>query len=309
MRCALQALHAGGSTAGGAGLALAYTWPQQNFDRDAVNRVILLTDGDFNVGISDPEKLEDFVAEKRKTGVYLSVYGFGDDNYNDVMMQTLAQTGNGVAGYIDTLDEAPQGVRPGLQRLAVPDRRRREDPGRVQPGARRRVPADRLRDAPAEPRGLQQRPGRRRRGRRRRHRHRPLRDHPGRRPVVRRPAALPARAAARRRAAAASSPSSGPLQAARARAPRELRERPITDADFHPSVEAAPQPLRWAAAVAAYGQLLRGDPYLNTGYGWSDVRALAQSSVGPDPYGLKQEFLRLVGRARDSSARADAGEW
>jgi Ca-activated chloride channel family protein len=70
-----------------------------------VNRVVLLTDGDFNVGVSDPEKLEDFVAEKRKTGIYLSVYGFGDDNYNDVMMQTLAQAGNGIAGYVDTLDE------------------------------------------------------------------------------------------------------------------------------------------------------------------------------------------------------------
>ena len=79
---------------------------EQNFDDDAVNRVILMTDGDFNVGIADPEKLEDFVAEKRETGVYLSVYGFGRGNYNDVMMQTLSQTGNGTAAYIDTLDEA-----------------------------------------------------------------------------------------------------------------------------------------------------------------------------------------------------------
>ena len=106
MRCALQALGAGGSTAGGQGLALAYALARENFDPKAINRVILLTDGDFNVGVADPAKLKDFVAEKRKDGVYLSVYGFGRGNYNDVMMQTLAQAGNGTAAYVDTLQEA-----------------------------------------------------------------------------------------------------------------------------------------------------------------------------------------------------------
>ncbi len=89
MRCAVEALHAGGSTAGGEGLALAYDLAEQNFDKAAVNRVVLMTDGDFNVGVADPAKLEDFIAEKRKTGVYLSAFGFGHGNYNDVMMQTL----------------------------------------------------------------------------------------------------------------------------------------------------------------------------------------------------------------------------
>src|SRR5690606_14942439 len=106
VRCALQSLRAGGSTAGGQGLTLAYDLARQNFDRGAVNRVILLTDGDFNVGVADPAKLKDVVADKRKDGVYLSVYGFGRGNYNDVMMQTLAQNGNGTAAYIDTLNEA-----------------------------------------------------------------------------------------------------------------------------------------------------------------------------------------------------------
>ncbi|MCB1487653.1 MAG: von Willebrand factor type A domain-containing protein, partial [Bauldia sp.] len=106
IRCAVDAMHAGGSTAGGEGLALAYKMAEQSFEKGSVSRVILMTDGDFNVGIADPEKLEDFVAEKRKTGVYLSVYGFGRGNYNDVMMQTLSQAGNGTAAYIDTLQEA-----------------------------------------------------------------------------------------------------------------------------------------------------------------------------------------------------------
>ncbi|HVK41217.1 MAG TPA: von Willebrand factor type A domain-containing protein, partial [Phenylobacterium sp.] len=85
VRCALQSLRAGGSTAGGQGLTLAYALAKQNFDPKAVNRVILLTDGDFNVGVADPAKLKDVVADKRKDGVYLSVYGFGRGNYNDVM--------------------------------------------------------------------------------------------------------------------------------------------------------------------------------------------------------------------------------
>ena len=74
--------------------------------QEAVNRVILATDGDFNVGINDPERLEDFVAEKRATGVFLTVLGFGRGNYNDLLMQKLAQAGNGNAAYIDTLREA-----------------------------------------------------------------------------------------------------------------------------------------------------------------------------------------------------------
>ena len=73
---------------------------------DGINRVILATDGDFNVGISDTETLKDFVARKRETGVSLSVLGFGAGNYNDALMQALAQNGNGNAAYIDTLTEA-----------------------------------------------------------------------------------------------------------------------------------------------------------------------------------------------------------
>ena len=119
-------------------------WPSRTSTSDAVNRVILMTDGDFNVGIADPEKLEDFVAEKRETGVYLSVYGFGGGNYNDVMMQTLSQSGNGTAAYIDTPARGPQALPRRLLGLALPDRRRRQDPGRVQSRPRRRVPPDRL---------------------------------------------------------------------------------------------------------------------------------------------------------------------
>ena len=103
---ALDQLEAGGSTAGGEGIRRAYELAEQSFIKDGVNRVILATDGDFNVGITDPNALEDFVTRERSTGVYLTVLGFGEDNYNDLMMQKLAQAGNGTAAYIDTLNEA-----------------------------------------------------------------------------------------------------------------------------------------------------------------------------------------------------------
>lgn len=103
---ALDNLSAGGSTAGAEGIRQAYALARANFDKDAVNRVILATDGDFNVGITNPEELQDFVEHERKSGTFLSVLGFGQGNYNDAMMQTLAQNGNGVAAYIDTLNEA-----------------------------------------------------------------------------------------------------------------------------------------------------------------------------------------------------------
>jgi Ca-activated chloride channel family protein len=103
---ALESLHAGGSTAGAEGVRQAYRLAEQNFDKDGVNRVILATDGDFNVGITNPDELKSFIERKRKTGVFLSVLGFGMGNYNDQLMQTLAQNGDGAAAYIDTLSEA-----------------------------------------------------------------------------------------------------------------------------------------------------------------------------------------------------------
>lgn len=103
---ALQRLSAGGSTAGGAGIELAYQLAEQNFNADAVNRIILATDGDFNVGQHSNEALKALVERKRDSGVFLSILGFGRNNYQDDMMQTLAQNGNGVAAYIDSLSEA-----------------------------------------------------------------------------------------------------------------------------------------------------------------------------------------------------------
>ena len=103
---ALDRLAAGGSTAGQAGLQQAYQVAEAMSAEGEVTRVLLATDGDFNVGLSDPEALKDFIAKKRDTGTYLSVLGFGRGNLDDATMQSLAQNGNGQAAYIDTLSEA-----------------------------------------------------------------------------------------------------------------------------------------------------------------------------------------------------------
>jgi len=103
---ALDSLAPGGSTAGAEGIALAYQLAEQTFRKEGVNRILLCTDGDFNVGIDSTNELKGFVERKREKGIFLSVLGFGQGNYRDELAQALAQNGNGVAAYIDTLSEA-----------------------------------------------------------------------------------------------------------------------------------------------------------------------------------------------------------
>ena len=103
---AINRLHADGSTNGEAGLKMAYEIAQDNFIEGGVNRIILASDGDLNVGMTDESSLEAYVAKQRETGVYLSVLGFGSGNYKDNKMETLADNGNGSYHYIDCIEEA-----------------------------------------------------------------------------------------------------------------------------------------------------------------------------------------------------------
>jgi Ca-activated chloride channel family protein len=103
---AINALEAGGSTAGGAGIKLAYQTAQQNFLANGNNRVVLCTDGDFNVGASSDDELENLIEQKRSSGVCLTVLGYGTGNYQDSKMQKLADKGNGNHAYIDNISEA-----------------------------------------------------------------------------------------------------------------------------------------------------------------------------------------------------------
>ncbi len=103
---AIDALDAGGSTAGGQGIKLAYDVAKKNFIKDGNNRVILCTDGDFNIGVSSEDELQTLIGDERTSGVFLSVLGFGTGNYQDAKMQLLADKGNGNHNYIDNINEA-----------------------------------------------------------------------------------------------------------------------------------------------------------------------------------------------------------
>jgi Ca-activated chloride channel family protein len=302
MRCALGALESGGSTAGGAGLKLAYDLARQNLDKNAVNRVILLTDGDFNVGITEPNRLKDFVADQRKSGVYLSVYGFGRGNYNDTMMQALAQNGNGVAAYVDTLREARKLFRDDFQSSLFPiadDVKIQVEfnPARVAEyrliGYETRllnredfnndqVDAGEV-GAGASVTALYEIT-----------------------PVGARPSSDPLRYGGKARPIATPTGELAYLKV-RYKTPggsaSKLIERPIGAGDTVASLSAAPESTRFAVAVAAYGQKLRGDPWVGDGFGWDAVTALAQGSRGQDTDGLRAEFVQLTKAARDVKQR------
>ena len=102
----IDSLMAGGGTYGAGGIQLAYHEAKKNFDKARNNRVILVTDGDFNIGLSSPKEMEDLIAEKRESGIFLTVLGVGEGNYHDAMMKKLANAGNGNYAYIDSVLEA-----------------------------------------------------------------------------------------------------------------------------------------------------------------------------------------------------------
>ena len=103
---AIERLSAGGSTAGGQGIKLAYKTANEHFNKEGNNRVILCTDGDFNVGMSSDDEMERLIEKERSTGIFLTVLGYGTGNYQDSKMQKLADKGNGNHAYIDGIDEA-----------------------------------------------------------------------------------------------------------------------------------------------------------------------------------------------------------
>ena len=117
---AIYKLQAHGSTNGEAGLRMAYDVAERNFIEGGVNRIIMASDGDLNVGMTSTSDLYDFVDQKRETGVYLSVLGFGSGNYKDTKMETLADHGNGSYHYIDCIDEAERVLSEKLMANLVP---------------------------------------------------------------------------------------------------------------------------------------------------------------------------------------------
>jgi len=293
---ALDRLSAGGSTAGAEGLELAYRLAERMAGAGEVSRVLLATDGDFNVGVSDPQGLESYISRKRDSGVYLSVLGFGRGNLNDATMQALAQAGNGTAAYVDTLSEARKVLVDQLtgtlfpiaddvkiqvewNPAAVAEYRligyetralRREDFGNDavdagEIGAGHSMTAIYEITPPGSP---------------------ALRNDPLRYGL-----------------AAADDPAPvselGFLRL-RYKAPGEsvsaLIETPIP-VDTPPASEDA----RFAAAIAGFGQLLAGSVYTGT-WNWDAAIALASGARGTDPFGYRSEAITLMRLAQALSA-------
>jgi Ca-activated chloride channel homolog len=293
----IDGLRAGGSTAGAEGLQRAYALAERHFDREAVNRVILATDGDFNVGISDPKELERFIAAKRKTGIYLSILGVGLGNLNDALMQRLAQAGNGNAAYIDSLLEARKAMSEELSSTLFPIANDVKIQVEFNPA---RVAAYRL--IGYETRML------------RREDFKDDKVDAGDIGAGHSVTALyeitPAGAAGSRvdplryqpeREAGRSSTAELAFVKMRYKVPGEavskLVEYPVRAAALG-SLEAAPAEQRFAVAVAAFAQRLRGESALE-GFGYPDIAALANAARGADPEGYRAEFVRLV-RMADS---------
>lgn len=302
----LGQLRAGGSTAGASGIQRAYRLARQHFIADGVNRVILATDGDFNVGMTDVDQLQGYVERERKSGVFLSVMGFGMGNLNDRLMQALAQSGNGVAAYIDTLSEAQKVLveeatstlfpiakdvkiqvefnpaRVSEYRLIGYESRMlaredfqndRVDAGEV--GSGHRVTA--IYEITPAGSGGERVP--------------PLRYGPEKNPQP--GAASGEYAFVKIRYKLPESDTSA------------LISQAVTGANEHERIERAPLDVRFAAAVAAFGQLLRGSPYTGK-FDYDDVIELARAARGEDRFGYRSEFLQLVRLARSAAQPAIA---
>jgi Ca-activated chloride channel family protein len=298
IEAALDRLSAGGSTNGGAGIQLAYNLAREGFVKDGVNRVILATDGDFNVGTVNFQALKNLVETQRKSGIALTTLGFGAGNYNDRLMEQLADAGNGNHAYIDTLQEANKVLveqmsatlltiakdvkiqiefNPALveeYRLIGYENRvlRREDfnndavdAGDI--GAGHTVTA--LYEIALKGGGgsLTE----------------PLRYG---QPAV-------ADSAARGDEIA--------FLRLRYKQPdgdaSRLQEWPIRRDQAAKDWKGASERFRFAAAVASFGQLLRGGRY-TASFGYDEVLALARGARGDDPFGYRGEFLTLVGLAK-----------
>lgn len=302
---AIDGLSPGGSTNGAGGLAEAYSQASRNFVRDGINRVILATDGDFNVGITSHGDLQTLIEDKARSGVFLSVLGYGMGNTKDDTMELLADKGNGNYAYIDSLSEARKALSEQFSGTLVTIAKDVKiqiefNPAKVRSyrllGYENRMLAkedfnDDRKDAgeigaghtitafyEIVPAGVEPPP--------------PAVD-----PLKYQPAPAAAPVAAAKPAGAAPASEETMTVKLRWKAPdkdvSELMEVPVRDSGT-PLSEASPE-TRWAASVAMFAANLRQSPTLRVP--WDDIRRLAQSAKGSDPHGYRGEFLQLIDRA------------
>ncbi len=304
LRCAVAALNAGGSTAGAQGMVNAYSQAEAAFGPDKVNRILMFTDGDFNVGQTDNQRLEDYVATKRETGIYLSVYGFGRGNYQDARMQAISQAGNGTAAYVDDLNEARRLFGPAFDKGAFPiadDVKIQVEfnPARVseyrligyetrllneEDFNNDRIDAGEVGSGASVTALYEITP-------------------------VGGPSQIPERRyEANRSLGVGGGDPDGEVGFVQVRFKppggdtSRLIQRVLSNSGN--GAGSAPESTRWALAVAAFGQKLRDDPWMDAGYGWDAVLTQAQGARGEDVYGERAEFVQMVRAAQGLPAQA-----
>ena len=304
LRCAVASLYASGGTAGATGMTNAYDQAQAGFARDKVNRILMFTDGDFNVGQTDNQRLEDYVAAKRETGIYLSVYGFGRGNYQDARMQAISQAGNGTAAYVDDLNEARRLFGAAFDKGAFPiadDVKIQVEfnPARVseyrligyetrllneEDFNNDRIDAGEVGSGASVTALYEITP-------------------------VGGPSQIPERRyEANRSIGIGGGDPDGEVGFVQVRFKppggdtSRLIQRVLSNSGN--GAGSAPESTRWALAVAAFGQKLRDDPWMDAGYGWDAVLAQAQGARGEDPYGERAEFVQMVRAAQGLPAQA-----
>jgi Ca-activated chloride channel family protein len=304
---AVERLQAGGSTNGGAGIQLAYRVAEENFIRGGTNRVILATDGDFNVGVTGDDELVKLIEEKRRGGVFLSVLGFGAGNYNDSAMEQLADKGDGNYAYIDTPAEAERALGEQLAgtlaTIAKDVKIQVEFNPRLVAGYRligyeNRLLADRdfnddRKDAGEIGAG---------------HTVTALYEVVPAGQKLENPGVDELKYA--RPAEAAEGTGAGELLTVKLRykEPEGGASKPINVGvpDRQASFRNASENFKFAAAVAQFGMLLRDSRYKGQS-SFDGAAELARASTGSDLRGYRAEFVRLVETAKALSARETAG--
>jgi len=301
IRAVIDQLGAGGSTAGAEGIRQAYNLAEANLDPNGVNRVILATDGDFNVGITNQDELKGYIERERGKGVFLSVLGFGMGNYNDALMQALAQNGNGTAAYIDTVQEARKTLVEEAGSTLFPIAKDVKIQVEFNPAT---VAEYRL--IGYETRALN-------------------RDDFDNDKVdagdvgsgqsvtalyevvpVGGPTTMGSSRYGAKPAATARSAELGFVKI-RYKLPKSDTSRLITTPIDRrvevASFDAAPRDARFATAVAGFAELLRGGRY-NGALTYDDVVRIANAARGPDEYGYRSEFVQLVRAAKGAKSLA-----
>ncbi|WP_425512466.1 vWA domain-containing protein [Xanthomonas arboricola] len=299
---AIDSLQSGGSTAGASGIELAYRAAQQAYLRGGINRILLATDGDFNVGVTDFDQLKGMVAEKRRSGVALSTLGFGTGNYNETLMEQLADTGDGAYAYIDSALEARKVLTHELGATLATIARDVKIQVEFNPDT---VKEYRL--IGYENRALQRE------------------DFNNDQVDAGEIGAGHTVTALYEITPTDGHASVDPLRYANTPTPRKVRaidselahvklryKRPdaqrsqlldtVVRSDQRRALNATSDAFRFSAAVAGFGQRLRGGSQLH-GWDYPQVRALAAASLGSDRFGYRADFLQMVQQADALSSR------